>query len=154
MGNELRVQTGGERCSDLGVTEEQKLPPDEVGVTGATDDEVQVSDPEVIAKPVTRRFTAADKIRILAEADQCKHGELGALCRREGIYFSTLCRWRKQREIAMQALLAPQKPGPKPQEHTPLEERVAQLEKENAQLRQRLKQAETIIEVQKKSPRY
>jgi len=39
------------------VTEEQKLPPDEVGVTGATDDEVQVSDPEVIAKPVTRRFT-------------------------------------------------------------------------------------------------
>ena len=57
VGNELRVQTGGERCSDLGVTEEQKLPPDEVGVTGATDDEVQVSDPEVIAKPVTRRFT-------------------------------------------------------------------------------------------------
>lgn len=107
-------------------------------------------DPEVVARPTSRRFTAQEKARILAEADQCRHGELGALCRREGIYASTLSKWRKQREKAVLEWLEPQKPGPKPQEPHPLEERVAQLEKEKAQLQQRLKRAEAIIEVQKK----
>jgi transposase-like protein len=109
-----------------------------------------VPDPEVSTKPQARTFTREDKLRILAEADQCKHGELGALCRREGIYSWTLSHWRKQRDKAMAQWLAPQKPGPKPQAPNPLEERVAQLEQENARLQQRLKQAETVIEVQKK----
>lgn len=107
-------------------------------------------DPEVVAKPTSRRFTAEYKARILAEADQCRHGELGALCRREGLYASTLSKWRRQRERAIKEWLEPQKPGPKPQEPNLLSERVAQLEKENARLQQRLRQAETIIEVQKK----
>lgn len=112
-----------------------------------------VPSPEVVAKPTRRTFTAEDKARILAEADQCDRGELGALCRREGIYRKTISKCRKQRDKALEEWLGPQKPGPKPQEHNPLEERVAALEKENARLRKRLMQAETIIEVQKKSPR-
>jgi len=109
-----------------------------------------VPNPEVVDRPVSRRVTAAEKARILQEADQCRHGELGALCRREGIYSSTLSKWRKQRERAVQEWLEPQKPGPKPQEPNPLEERVAELEREKARLELRLKQAEAIIEVQKK----
>ena len=42
---------------------------------------------------------AADKLRILAEADACKQpGQLGALLRREGLYSSTLANFRKQRD--------------------------------------------------------
>ena len=42
-------------------------------------------DPEVPAKVQRRQFTAEYRLRILKEADACKkHGELGALLRREG----------------------------------------------------------------------
>ena len=41
---------------------------------------------EVTAKAQRRRFTAAEKLRVLREADRCtKPGELGALLRREGL---------------------------------------------------------------------
>src|SRR5271165_958082 len=57
-----------------------------------------VPDPQVIQKPTRRRFTAADKLRILKQADAChKPGELGALLRREGLYSSSLHNFRKQR---------------------------------------------------------
>src|SRR5439155_10279929 len=56
-------------------------------------------DPQVRQRAPRRRFTAADKLRILAEADACKQsGQLGALLRREGLYSSTLTSFRKQRE--------------------------------------------------------
>jgi transposase len=56
-------------------------------------------DPQVTARAPRRSFTAADKLRILAEADACKQpGQLGALLRREGLYASTLANFRKQRE--------------------------------------------------------
>lgn len=58
----------------------------------------RVPDPQVIQKPTRRRFTAADKLRILKEADAChKPGELGALLRREGLYSSSLHNFRQQR---------------------------------------------------------
>jgi len=57
-----------------------------------------VPDPQVIQKATRRRFTTADKLRILKEADFChKPGELGALLRREGLYSSSLANFRKQR---------------------------------------------------------
>jgi transposase len=58
----------------------------------------KVPDPQVIEKATRRRFSAADKLRILKEADAChKPGELGALLRREGLYSSSLTSFRKQR---------------------------------------------------------
>lgn len=110
----------------------------------------QVPDPEVTDKASRRKFSAADKARILSEADQCRRGEVGALCRRYGIYSKTLSKWRKQRERALQEWLGPQQPGRKPVEVNPLEEEVKRLKRENDRLQQRLKQAETVIEVQKK----
>jgi transposase-like protein len=56
-------------------------------------------DPQVTQRAGRRRFTAADKLRILAEADACSlPGQLGALLRREGLYSSTLGSFRKQRD--------------------------------------------------------
>ena len=53
--------------------------------------------PEVTEKATRRRFTLAYKERILAEADQCDGaGELGKLLRREGLYSSSLSRWRER----------------------------------------------------------
>jgi transposase len=45
-----------------------------------------------------KRYSVAFKLRLLEEADRCQApGELGALLRREGIYFSTLSDFRKQK---------------------------------------------------------
>jgi transposase len=55
-------------------------------------------DPEVVVKAQRRRFTAEYKQRILQEADVCTHpGEVGALLRREGLYWSHLSTWGRQR---------------------------------------------------------
>lgn len=55
-------------------------------------------DPEVVARPTRRRFTAADKRCILKLADACTAvGSLGALLRAEGLYASNLATWRRQR---------------------------------------------------------
>lgn len=113
-------------------------------------DQGRVPDAEVTDQPVSRHFTSEYKARILEEADQLGHGQLGFLLRREGLYASHIYLWRKQRRRAVEKWMEPQKPGPKPQEPNPLADRLAQLERENAALQRRLKQAETIIEVQKK----
>ena len=55
-------------------------------------------DPEVVAKPKRRQFTAQYRLRILEEADRCTQpGEVGRLLRREGLYSSHLATWRKAR---------------------------------------------------------
>jgi transposase-like protein len=106
---------------------------------------------EVVAKAKRRRFTAADKLRLLREVDACRgSGEIGALLRREGIYSSYLSTWRKQRERGELDGLSPQKRGPKPD---PQAIELAKLRRENERLQERLKRAELIIEVQKKVAR-
>jgi transposase len=56
-------------------------------------------DPQVTQRAARRSFTAADKLRSIAEADACNQaGQLGALLRREGLYSSTLASFRKQRD--------------------------------------------------------
>jgi transposase len=106
---------------------------------------------EVVAKAKRRHFTAAEKIRILREVDACQGtGEIGALLRREGIYSSYLTTWRKQRESRELEGLAPQKRGPKP---NPEAIELAKLRHEHERLKERMRQAELIIDVQKKVAR-
>ena len=106
-----------------------------------------VPDPEVPEKTVRRKFTAAYKLRILKEAESCtKQGEIGALLRREGLYSSSLTSWRRQ----VKEGLIPKKRGPVTQKADPYIRRNAELERENGRLAHKLKQAELIIEVQKK----
>lgn len=116
--------------------------------TGVSADAGRAPDPEVVAKPKRRRFTAEYRLKILRQADACKApGELGALLRREGLYSSLLSTWRRQREQGALVVLGARKRGPKPKAVDP---RVKEQEKQIARLQRKLKQAEMIIEVQKK----
>jgi transposase len=106
---------------------------------------------EVVAKAKRRHFTGAEKQRILREVEACRGtGEIGALLRREGIYSSYLTTWRKQRESRELDGLAPQKRGPKP---NPEAIELAKLRREHERLKERMRQAELIIDVQKKVAR-
>ncbi|MCF6156701.1 MAG: helix-turn-helix domain-containing protein [Candidatus Brocadia sp.] len=108
-------------------------------------------DPEVTEKAVRRKFTATYKLRILQEAEACTtQGQIGALLRREGLYSSNLTTWRRQQEKGAREALSPKHRGPKAKNMDPSVCRIAELEKENLQLKEKLKQAETIIDVQKK----
>src|SRR5712692_2166944 len=116
--------------------------------TGVSADGAVGPDPEVPAKAQRRRFSAEYKLRILKEADACKgSGAIGALLRREGLYSSHLVTWRRRRDAGALVGMRARKRGPKPKEVDP---RVKQLERENVRLQRRLKQAVTIIEIQKK----
>ena len=108
-------------------------------------------DPEVPAKATRRRFTAQYKLRILGRADTCNGaGELGALLRREGLYSSHLSAGRRQRDSGALRGLAPKKRGRKAKRRDPVAEENVKLKRDNERLRKRLRQAETIIGVQKK----
>ena len=108
-------------------------------------------DPEVVAKPKRRTYTAEYKQRILAEAEAAAAipGGVGALLRREGLYSSLLAYWRRERAKGVLEALTPQKRGPKSKRH-PLEEEVQKLLRQNARLTEDLRKAHIIIEVQKK----
>lgn len=109
------------------------------------------TNPEVNEKPVRRRFSPDYKLRILGEADACSEpGQLGELLRREGLYSSHLTTWRRLREEGSLQSLAPKKRGRKAQRHDAATQELEQLRRENRWLVERLRQAETIIEVQKK----
>ena len=109
------------------------------------------ADTQVVAHAKRRRFSNVDKRRILAAADRCtRPGEIGALMRREGVYSSSLSTWRRQREAADLAALAPQKRGPKEDPHRAEAQHIAQLTRDNQRLQSRLDNALLVIEVQKK----
>ena len=106
---------------------------------------------EVVPRARRRQFSNADKRRILEAADRCTQpGEIGALLRREGVYSSSLSTWRRQREAAELAALAPQKRGPKVDPNAAEARQIAQLMRENERLKSQLGKARLVIEVQKK----
>ena len=75
---------------------------------------------------------------------------MGELLRREGLYSSHLRTWRAQRQQGTLDALAPKKRGRKPRDNDPLIEENRRLERVNKRLVERLRQAEAIIDVQKK----
>jgi transposase len=108
-------------------------------------------DTQVVPRARRRRFSNADKRRILAAADRCtKPGEMGALMRREGVYSSSLSTWRRQREVADLAALAPHKRGPKINPARVEALQIAQLTRERDKLKIELDKANLVIAVQKK----
>jgi transposase len=104
-------------------------------------------DPEVVEKAARRRFTAEYKRQVALEAEQCQQpGEIGALLRREGLYSSVLARWRRQ---LREEPLASSKKSASKGKLTPAQE-LARVKRENERLKEKLRQAELIIDVQKK----
>ena len=109
---------------------------------------------ETVPKKTRRVFSAAEKLRIVKEADTClasgKRGDLEALLRREGIYSSHLSTWRAQLGQHGASGLASKKPGRKPK-LTEAERLNAQLMKRNAELERKLHVANVLIALQKKA---
>jgi transposase len=111
-------------------------------------------DPEVLPQAKRRRFTAKYKLDILNRTDALADtGQVGALLRREGLYYTHLTTWRRQRKDGSLAGLAPKRRGPQPDPDREMRKRIVQLEKENHRLSDRLEKAELIIDVQKKISR-
>ena len=110
----------------------------------------QVTPNPELEKRTRRRFPAEYKLRIIAEADACKHGELGGILRREKLYSNQLADWR--REYAKHGVkgLSKSLPGPAPSK-TPDQKRIAQLEKDNARLNRKLDIANDCLDLQKKA---
>jgi len=107
----------------------------------------------VLETPKRRQFSAEYKARIVQEADLCTQwGQIGALLRREGLHWSQLRKWRAIFRKAIRGALKDDKRGRK-RTKQPLEAENERLRKQIGRLEQRLKQAETIIDVQKKSRR-
>lgn len=108
-------------------------------------------DPEVVAKPKRRRFTAKYKLRILREADALDEtGGVGEMLRREGLYFSYLSAWRRERERGELDGLTPKTRGRKPSPDKGLAKENQRLSREVERISKRLAQAEAIIGIQKK----
>jgi transposase len=107
-------------------------------------------DVQVVAKPRRRTYPAEYKRRILKEADACTApGAIGALLRREGLYSSLLVEWRRARGRGELAALAPKQRGRKPTPVDPRDRKIAELERQVAQLAGRAERAEVLVEAQK-----
>lgn len=106
---------------------------------------------EVKTETKSRRiFDANFKLRVLKEADLCRGDKLatGELLRREGIYSSLLAEWRKQRDSG--ALSAFSLKRGRKLKRTAAEIETESLRREVSRLSDRLRQANLIIEAQKK----
>lgn len=119
--------------------------PAESGVNGAS--------VETVAPRQRRRFSAAEKLRLVKAADAAlasgERGALAALLRREGIYSSQLSTWRSQLGAHGAAGLHARKPGRKG-----LDEKDRQLlaaNKELAKLKRELDIANGLLDLQKKA---
>lgn len=108
-------------------------------------------DSEVVAVAKRRRFTNADKRRIVLAAAACtKPGEIGALMRREGAYSSSLATWRRQYAAGELTGTDSKKRGPKADPARDELKKLALVTHERDKLRVQLSNAHLVIEVQKK----
>jgi len=115
-----------------------------------TPSRLSILDSEVTARPHRRRFTAEYKRSILDQADAAQDSRsVGSLLRREGLYASHLTTWRRQRKQGEINALTAKKRGPKVGV-SPLVKQNRDLQADVVRLTKKLKNAELIIEVQKK----
>lgn len=108
-------------------------------------------DPKIVAaspqnkSASRRRYTIEEKLRILSMLDKAKHGEKGLILRREGLYYDTPLRWRKQ----LKKLEQQEQAMPKKKKNNSSQE-VARLKKELSRTKRELEKAHNLIEIQKK----
>jgi transposase len=100
-------------------------------------------DPEVVAVAKRRRFSDQYKLRILDEIEE-NTGSTGAIVRREGLYSSHIADWRRWRD----KVSTEKKPT---SENKQMHNEMARLKRENARLTMKLKKADALIDLQKKT---
>jgi hypothetical protein len=86
----------------------------------------------------------------LREVDQCsKRGQIGAILRREGLYFSHLSSWRRERTEAIETGVMPKRRGRKPKATDSLIAENKRLLRENRRLMAKLRQIAAILDIPK-----
>jgi transposase-like protein len=105
----------------------------------------------MVVKAIRRRFSKSYTLAIIAQADACEgQGALGALLRKEGLFHSTLAKFRTQ---CRQGLLNDSQRKARASKDPAVAGVLAQqsqLEREVRALRRKLARAERIIAIQKK----
>ena len=137
-GKKLRILETSERSREVSKMAAERTEPDKV---------VPRSNPEVAARATRRRFSARYKLRILEQADGCESGEVGALLRREGLYWSNLQTWRRQREHGTLQALTPRKRGRKSKPVNPLDRQLKRVQAENRKLKRKLEKFEAMLDL-------
>jgi len=111
--------------------------------------ETQVTPDPKLETRTRRIFKPEYKLRIIQEAEACKHGELGALLRREKLYSNQLSDWRRDYAENGIAGLDKSVPGPAPSK-TAEQRQIEKLEKQVAKLKCDLQTANDCLDIQKK----
>jgi transposase len=75
--------------------------------------DTEVTPDPILEKRTRRSFSTEYKLKILAKADQCAHGQLGALLRREKLYSNQVQQWRREFAESGVVGLSKTMPGPK-----------------------------------------
>jgi transposase len=117
-----------------------------------TEHDLHAGDGPRADRPKRRTFTAAYKLRMIEEYDAAEHGEKGALLRREGLYESSIQKWRRQRDSGQLTASGTGRPARK--EKTPEQLELEQLRKEHAKtlrekerMARKLQQTEAALEI-------
>ena len=114
----------------------------------------QQPDPQVTPNPKLEKrsrrvFTTEYKLKIIQQADECKHGEVGKLLRRENLYSAQLNEWRRQ--YAQNGVAGLDKSAPGPASSKSAEQRqIEKLEKQVARLKGDLGIANDCLDIKKK----
>ena len=96
-----------------------------------------------------RTFSPAEKLAHLAAYEQaCSTNDGGGYLRREGLYSSLICEWRKQRDAGV---LEGKPAGAKVGKLTAEQAEIARLRQENAQLSKRLQTTEVALDIMGKA---
>jgi len=106
------------------------------------------ADPK-LEKRTRRAHSTEYKLKIIAQADACQHGELGKMLRKEGLYSGQLKQWREELQQDGGKKLSKTKPGPAPK----LTDEERQIEKLNAKishLERELEISQGCVDLQKK----
>ena len=94
-------------------------------------------------KTIRRKFSRADKLKILDQFDACNNSsERGAFLRKEGLYNASIFKWRKE--------LSEKNSSYTNSKAYKLTLAHNQIMRENTALKKKLAQAEAIIDLQKK----
>ena len=109
----------------------------------------QVTPDPLLEKRTRRTFPAEYKLRIIQEADACKHGQLGALLRREKLYSNQLSDWRREYSENGFEGLSKSTPGPSASKSAEQRENE-KLKRQVLQLNHQLDIANDCLDIQKK----
>jgi transposase len=114
----------------------------------ARDQNGDVPDDDLAARPKRRRFSAEYKLSILEEYERITEGGgKGAFLRREGLYTSHIVEWQRARESGSLAGLTPKHR----KKRSATERELDQLRRRNAKLEDQLAKHRVALEAQGKA---